>query len=223
MIDEETVRERIHRAVGYEPPSPSFGTRPITDLPGSSRPQPLGKSHAAWMGAVAALLAVVAVGTLTLGLRAVRMNHTAPAAVQTHSPSPRSTFTPSPAVRASNWPAGQPVPAQLAGSWQSQFGSRRIDLSGFTDQLTDSSRCIPGTGFPVGVCGYGNVVVNGNAIYFVTDTCFAPASQLTGQFGYEEYTYSLTGDSLVLVKADDPGQSVCGFYLQGTYKRIATS
>ena len=66
-------------------------------------------------------------------------------------------------------------------------------------------------------------MVNGRAIYFITDTCFAPASQSTGQFGYEEYTYSLTGHTLVLVKASDPGQSICGFYLQGVYTRLATS
>jgi hypothetical protein len=134
--------------------------------------------------------------------------------VQTPSPSPTVTFTPSPAVRASNWPPGGTVPAELAGPWQSQVNSRRIDLGGYTFQV-DPSGC---------GCGSGNVVVNRSEIYFMTDTCTPPASLApVDKFGYEQYSYTLSGNTMILVRAPDPGQSNCGFSFQGTYTKVASS
>lgn len=225
MIDEDRIRERIREATGYEPPGPGFGARPISRLRGAAATEPIGRGHgnSPLLGLVAALLGVVVVGTLIVGAHAMHLNPIHPGAPRTSSPGPRTAFEPSPAVRASSWPPGEQIPAQLAGSWSSQFGSRRIELGGFTDRLSDAGRCIPGTGFSASACGYGNVVVNGSFIYFITDECFNPWSQATAPFGYEKYSYSVTASTLVLVKATDPGQSNCGFYLQGTYYRTPTS
>lgn len=168
-------------------------------------------------GLVALLIAVAGVAVLLISARShtqtVPGGHSTP--VQTPSPSPAVTFTPSPAFRASNWPPGGTVPAELAGSWQSQVNSRQIDLGGYTFQVLPASGCS---------CGSGNVVVNGPEIYFMTDACTPPSSPApVFKFGYETYSYTLTGSTLVLVRAADPRQSNCGFGFQGTYTRIATS
>jgi len=141
--------------------------------------------------------------------------------VQTASPGPRVTFTPSPAVRAPNWPAGDMVPAQLAGSWQLQTNSRQIDLGGYSFQVREPSRCRPDFG-TTWVCTSGNVVVNGQEVDFITDTCSPQAGNtFVGEFGYEKYFYSLSGNTLTLTKPTDPGWSDCGFGLQGTYTKIS--
>jgi hypothetical protein len=168
-------------------------------------------------GLVALLIAVAGVAVLMVSAR----SHTSTVpggtstTIQTPSPSPTATFRPSPAVRASYWPPGEPVPAQLAGSWQSQISSRQIDLGGYTFQPRDASGC---------ACDSGNVEVSASAIYFMTDTCTPSASlNPVNKFGYEKYSYTLTGTTLILVRAPDPGQSNCGFSFQGSYTRIASS
>jgi hypothetical protein len=68
-------------------------------------------------GLAAVLLAICTVAALLLGTRALH-NLTVPAGRSTPTPNSIVPFTPSPPVRASNWPPGSPVPAQLAGAWQ---------------------------------------------------------------------------------------------------------
>jgi hypothetical protein len=124
-------------------------------------------------------------------------------------------------VRASNWPPGQVVPAQLAGSWRAQINSRQIDLGGYSFQLLDPSRCRPDIA-TAWICSSGNVVVNGSTIYFITDSCYPPAGSAYGdRFGYEKYAYSLSGNYLILTRATNTGVPDCGLRLDGTYQRLA--
>jgi hypothetical protein len=113
------------------------------------------------------------------------------------------------------------VPAQLAGSWRAQINSRQIDLGGYSFQLLDPSRCRPDTGTSW-ICSSGNVVVRGQAIYFITDSCYPPAGpSYADRFGYETYAYSLTGNYLTLTRTTEAGLPDCGFRLDGTYQRLA--
>jgi hypothetical protein len=167
-------------------------------------------------GLVAVLLVV---GTVAALLMSGRLLHspTVPGGrsttVQTPSPSPPRTFTPSPAVRASNWPPGGPVPAQMAGGWQQNPSAQILHLGGYTFELGDVQP-------EPNICGYcvvGNVVVNGSEIDFIDDTCTAKAD-----FGFERFTYTMSGNTLVLTRAQGPGQSACRWLLAGTYSRVLT-
>jgi hypothetical protein len=174
-------------------------------------------------GLASLLIAVTAVTVLLVSARIHTLTEpgSGSTTVQVPSPSPSATFTPSPAVRASNWPLGQFVPAQLAGSWRAQINSRQIDLGGYSFQVLDPSRCRPDTG-TAWICSFGNVVVDGQTIYFITDSCYPPAGPLyADRFGYEKYAYSLFGNYLVLTRATNTGLQDCGFRLDGTYQRLA--
>lgn len=166
-------------------------------------------------GLVAILIAVGTVAALLMSARLLQ-NPTVPGSrsttVQAQSPSPH-TFTPSPAVRASNWPPGGPVPTQMAGGWQQNPSAQILHLGGYTFELGDVQP-------EPNICGYcaiGNVVVNGSEIDFIDDTC-----TLKSAFGFERFTYTLSGNTLVLTRAQGPGQSNCRWLLAGTYTRTAT-
>jgi hypothetical protein len=77
--------------------------------------------------AVAAL--AIAIATIAALLMSARLIHSpiqpggkSPVA-ETPAQSQIVPFTPSPPVRASNWPPGGPVPAQLTGAWQPPLNS----------------------------------------------------------------------------------------------------
>jgi hypothetical protein len=103
-----------------------------------------------------------------------------------------STFTPT-TVRSASWPPGGPVPADLAGAWNPQLHNAKtgvLYLGGYSSLVLIQP---------------GNVVVNGSEIDFIYDAC-----------GVIRYRYTLTGDTLVLVRISD----VCGTGLAGTYVRL---
>jgi hypothetical protein len=103
-----------------------------------------------------------------------------------------STFTPT-TVRSASWPAGGPVPANLAGAWNPQLHNGKtgvLYLGGYSSLVMIQP---------------GDVVVNGSEIDFIYDPC-----------GINRYRYTLTGDTLVLTRISD----VCGTGLAGTYKRL---
>jgi hypothetical protein len=166
-------------------------------------------------GLVALLLAIGTVAALLMSGRYLQ-NPTVPGGksttVQSPAPSP-PMFTPSPAVRASNWPPGGPVPAQLAGSWQSSPYAQILHLGAYTFQVGEE-------GQQIAQLYFGNVVVNGSEIDFVSDFCTRNAD-----FGFERFTYTQNGNTLVIKKAQGPGQSSCYSGLPplaGTYSRVLT-
>jgi hypothetical protein len=174
-------------------------------------------------GLASLLIAATAVTVLLVSARIHTSTEPGSGSTALHvpSPSPSATFIPSPAVRASNWPPGQLVPPQLAGSWRAQINSRQIDLGGYSFQILDPSRCRPDTG-TAWICNSGNVVVNGQTIYFISDSCYPPAGSAYGdRFGYEKYTYSLFGNYLILTRATNTGVPDCGLRLDGTYQKLA--
>jgi hypothetical protein len=173
-------------------------------------------------GLASLLIAVTAVTVLLVSSRIHTSTEPGSSStVQAPSPIPSATFIPSPAVRASNWPPGQVVPPQLAGSWRAQINSRQIDLGGYSFQILDPSRCRPDIA-TAWICNSGNVVVNGQTIYFISASCYPPAGSAYGdRFGYEEYAYSLSGNYLILSRATNTGLPDCGLRLDGTYQRLA--
>ena len=193
------------------------------------------------LAATVAALAI-AIATIATLLMSARLIHgpTVPGdrskPVQTPLPAQTIPFAPSPAVRAPNWPPGSPVPAQLAGAWQPPLNSEICKLAG-------SSGCIlhlgantfqVGEEFPNGTSDtgtigpplFGNVVVHGSEIDFISDICGTGAA-----LAVERFDYTLNGDSLVITKAPDPGQTTCTWvgglslwpYLAGTYTRLSAS
>jgi hypothetical protein len=169
-----------------------------------------GRSFAA--GLVAVLLAICTVAALLLSTRALH-NLTVPGGRPTPIPTPTPSsivpFTPSSAVPASNWPPGSPVPAQLAGAWQPSqsaqtcrvtAGNCTLYLGAYTFQIGNEN-LDPGAanGGTIGPPLYGNVVVNGSEIDFMTDTCTS-----SGDFGFERFSYALEGNTLVLTRLSGP-------------------
>lgn len=154
------------------------------------------------------LLAVTALLLTTrIQSRPVPVNPPTPVA----TPSPTFTFTPSPAVRSASWPAGGPVPAQLAGCWQSQRYPNNPTYEVCLGQYSFDF----GQGFAA-----GNVVVNGSEIDFISDTC-----TLNATFGYDRYSYTITGSTLVLTKFPTSNTGAwgnCGWRLQGSYTKVAS-
>lgn len=127
-------------------------------------------------------------------------------------------FTPSPAVRAANWPAGGPVPTAMAGAWQPANYNNVLHLGGYTFEFGDEYAFNDtGTICGPGPCPIGNVVVNGSEIDFIQDPCGRVG------YGYERFSYTLNGDTLVLTRLDGPGQSNCGLLMAGTYTRVRSA
>jgi hypothetical protein len=120
------------------------------------------------------------------------------------------------------------VPAQLAGSWRPPLSAQMcrlttsnciLHLGAYTFELGDEHPQSGNIGPPL----FGNVVVNGSEIDFMSDI-----STPNGDFGFQRYTYSLNGNTLVITRAPDPGQSNCWGgqgpwpLLAGTYSRVLT-
>jgi hypothetical protein len=154
-------------------------------------------------GLVAVLIAIAAVAALLMSARlhtpTVPVKRgptvTSPSPSQAEVPwnPPDSTFEPT-TVRSPDWPPGGPVPAELTGSWQPkvhQLKTAVIDLGGYSF---------------LSLIIAGNIVVNGSEIDFIVDWC-----------GVDRYHYTLTGDTLVLVRFS----MQCGFNFPGTYTRLA--
>ena len=172
-------------------------------------------------GGLAAIFIVIAtVAAVMMSSRLIHnplMPAAQPPTARTPSQSPLPTFTPSPAVRASNWPPGGTVPTQLAGAWQPENQRNVLHLGGYTWEFGDNEISAFGTLCGPGPCYIGNVVVNGSEIDFIDDTCTLKAA-----YGFERFTYTLTGNTLVLTRAQGPGQSACRWLLAGTYTRVST-
>jgi hypothetical protein len=188
-------------------------------------------------GLVALLIALGTVAALLLSARG--HNPTGPAGRSTtvHTPLRIRTipFTPSPAVRAWNWPPGGPVPAQLAGSWQPPLSAQICRAAGssgcilylgaHTFQIGDEHPDDATNQGTIGPPLFGNVVVNGSEIDFTSDIC-----TVNGDFGFERFTYMLIGNILVITRAQGAGQSNCRWELgpslwpslAGTYSRVAS-
>jgi hypothetical protein len=172
-------------------------------------------------GVIAVLVALVAVAALLMSGRHLQ-HSSVPAGRASSVQSPGIIpFTPSPAVRGADWPAGGPVPLQLAGSWQQSIQSAPVlYLAAYSFQLGEETN-----GPNIDPLAYGNVVVNGSEIDFISDAC-----SLRGDFGFERYTYVLNGASLTLTRKSGAGQTNCGGgsrpywpYMAGSYVRIASS
>ena len=125
------------------------------------------------------------------------------------------------------------MPAQLAGAWQPPRSAAIctasvpsgciLYLGVYTFQVGEEYLNPPPPG-NVTPPLYGNVVVNGSEIDFISDTCTANAD-----FGFERFTYTLNGNTLVLTRVPGPGQSSCTWtgtsiwpLLSGTYSRVST-
>ncbi len=172
-------------------------------------------------GVIAVLIALVAVAALLMSARLLHQP-TVPGGRSTSVQTPGGAiipFTPSPAVRAAGWPPGGPVPAELAGAWQKSQLTPTLHLAAYSFQLGEER-----DGPNIDPVAYGNVVVNGSEIDFISDVCTARA-----QPGLERYSYTLTGNILVLTRLHFPGESTCktgsGLFwpdLGGTYSRVAT-
>jgi hypothetical protein len=157
---------------------------------------------------------LIAVSTVAVLLMSSRLFHNPPVPGRSTVPSPQ-TFTPSPAVRDPSWPAGGPVPTQLAGSWQPDSRGGVLHLGEYTWELGDDSASEQNLCGP-GHCYTGNVVVNGSEIDFIDTACTIKAD-----YGFERFSYVLTGNTLVLTRAQGPGQSNCVWLLAGIYSRVS--
>jgi hypothetical protein len=154
-------------------------------------------------GVAAALIAVAAMAALLMSahLRTSPSPARPTPALTSPSPNPSeapwnpssSAFTPT-TVRDPSWPPGGPVPANLAGAWQPQVHNAKTGVL-----------YLGGYSFQIQVI-VGNVVVNGSEIDFIYDPC-----------GVDKYRYTLTGDTLVLVRITN----VCNIQIPGTYTRLA--
>ena len=168
-------------------------------------------------GLAALLIAISAVVGLLTSARLIhstvpgRSTH-----VQTSTPAVIIPFAPSPAVRDPRWPSGGPVPAALAGSWQLTSSSPILHMAAYTFQLGDETPDPTRYPWNIGPDLYGNVVVNGSEIDFIAETC-----QYAYAYTVERYTYTLSGDTLMIARG--PGQTQCGWpKLEGTYTRLST-
>jgi hypothetical protein len=223
------LRDRFAAALDEVlPPAPWLEDRVVDALSMRHRPRrrPLGLDTTVGFGRglrlaaglVAILIGIATVATLLISAR-IHLT-SVPAGpktrVQTPSPTPSFTFTPSPAVRSVTWPPGGPVPAPLAGCWQPAFDSETLCLGGYTFE------------FVVGAVD-GNVVVNGDEIDFISDICTQ-----AGTFGFDRYHYTISGTTLTLIRLRDstssssPGSGGlgtqignCGWKLEGRWTKLA--
>ena len=88
-------------------------------------------------------------------------------------------------------------------------------MGAYTWELGDESAEGPSLCGP-GHCYSGNVVVNGSEIDFIDNACTAKAD-----FGFERFSYTLTGNTLVLSRMQGSGQSSCVWLMAGRYSRVS--
>jgi len=81
MIDEERLRARMQRAIGYEPPSQAFGMQPLSHALAGATAQPRQprQPRSMLLGLVAALIAFAIVISLMLAGQALRSRSSVPA------------------------------------------------------------------------------------------------------------------------------------------------
>jgi hypothetical protein len=86
MIDEDRLRARLQRALGYEPPSPGFGAQPLSKLAvGTSVHRNAEESrNSNLLALVAAVIALALVVTLVLGARALYRTQITPVRTGPH-------------------------------------------------------------------------------------------------------------------------------------------
>ena len=216
MKTNDELRERFVMAIDEVlPPAPWLETRVIDAVRRRPRYRPLAFGVDALAGftpglrlAAGVVAILIAVATVSALLVSGRL-HTflVPVSPKTHlqtlspTPSPTFTFTPSPAVRAANWPPGGQVPAKLAGCWQPVLLQAGDTL------------CLGGYSFNFSGDIDGNVVVNGSEIDFISDICTNDA-----KFGFDRYKYTTNGDTLVLTRI---GTFNCHWGLQRSFTRVA--
>ncbi len=157
-------------------------------------------------GLAAVLIGIAAVAALLMSARLHAPTVPVKPGPTVTSPSPSqaevpwnpsdSPFTPT-TVRSTSWPPGGPVPAELAGSWQPKV-----------HQLKTGVLYLAGYSFLIQIIG-GNVVVNGSEIDFMVEPC-----------GVDRFSYTLTGDTLVLARIGKVPPPACAFQFQGTYTRL---
>ena len=168
-------------------------------------------------GVVAVIITLVAVAALLMSSRLLHRSAVPGSRSSVVQPS-IIPFEPSPAVRATYWPPGGPVPAALAAAWQQSPSDPKLYLAGYTFQFGEQT-----DGPNINPLAYGNVVVNGSEIDFLSDAC-------TGQgFGFERYDYTLSDNTLVLARASGLGQTDCAGdgrpywpSLAGSYSRASS-
>jgi hypothetical protein len=185
---EQRVVDAIHRVPG----------RPRRGL-GWGRVQGSARGLRVVAGVAAGLVVLLAVAAILIGahLRSQTVpvrpvaSPSASAAEVPWNPA-TSPFIPA-TVRSAGWPAGGPVPADLSGSWQPAVHNLKTGVL-----------YLGGYSFLIQIIG-GNVVVNGSEIDFIVTSC-----------GVERYHYSLSGNTLVLVRTTN----VCGLQIPGTYTRL---
>jgi hypothetical protein len=74
MTDEERLRDRLQRAIGYEPPSSAFSAQPISNLVAAGLPDRHGaQRRSPWIALAAALIAVAVVATLLFAARSLHL------------------------------------------------------------------------------------------------------------------------------------------------------
>ena len=226
MTDKELRRRFVMAVDAVLPPAPALEARVRDDLYLEQRPGRRtlpGRSivqHGSGLrfaaGLAAILIAITVVTALLFSARLLRpivpSHQPAPVA----SPSSGYKFTPKATTRSASWPAGGPVPAELAGCWQSQKHPN--------DPVFEV--CLGQYSFDVGR-GYsvGNVVVNGSEVDFFSNVCGSNVDM-----PYDGYRYTITGSQLVLTSlakliARGTGPvdswSNCGWELDGSYSRLA--
>ena len=227
MMTDKELRRRFVMAVDeILPPAPALEARVRTELrheqrlsrslPGGSvfRDR-FGLRFAA--GLLAALVAATLVTAVLFGARPFGP------AMPAHQPAPLASppsgyeFTPTATNRSASWPAGGPIPAELAGCWQ--------NLKHPSDPAFEV--CLGQYSFDVGQ-GYalGNVVVSGSEVDFFSGVCGSNVGM-----PYDGYRFTITGSQLVLTSLArlvargtgpvDPWSN-CGWELDGSYSRVTS-
>ena len=74
MTDEERLRDRLQRAIGYEPPSSAFSAQPISNLVAAGLPDRRGEQRRSpWIALLAAVIAVAVIATLLFAARSLHL------------------------------------------------------------------------------------------------------------------------------------------------------
>jgi hypothetical protein len=228
MMTDKELRRRFVMAVDEViPPAPALEARVRDDLHLEQRPGRRTLSggsifgHGSGLRLAAGLAAIVIASTLVTALLFSARPHRL--IVPSHQPTPLASpsssykFTPSATTRSASWPAGGPVPAELAGCWQSQKHPN--------DPVFEV--CLGQYSFDVGL-GYsvGNVVVNGSEVDFFSEVCGSNV-----RMPYDGYRYTITGSQLILTSLANliprgtgpvDSWSNCGWELDGAYSRLAS-